>query len=343
MTKVLVTGAGGFLGSTLVNELYKLGVAVRVVLREPKQSSLLPPEVETMWSDIRDAQKMKEVVSGCDAVVHLAAKVHAIDDQSAEQDYEAVNVEGTRNVLDAAVSSGLRRVVFSSSVKVFGEETRGCLDESWPPDPKTSYGRSKWLAEQLVSDYATRDGLTAVSLRLPMVYGPTQRGNLYQMIEAIDKRRFPALPRLSMVRSLLHVQNFVQAVWLCLRAPCFQRRAYVVADSNPYCVTDLYDWLRTGLGRSPARWRVPLWALKGGARVGDLLQLVSRKPIPLSSDRLTKLIGGAWFSAEAITRELGYQARYSFAETVPQMIASYRKTASVRPATNSHRESRLVS
>lgn len=342
MTKVLVTGAGGFLGSTLVNELCKLGVAVRGVLREPKRSSLLPPEVETIWSDIRDAQKMKQAVSGCDAVVHLAAKVHTIDKQSDEQDYEAVNVEGTRNVLDAAVGSGLRRVVFASSVKVFGEETSRCLDESWHPAPKTSYGRSKWLAEQLVSQYTTRHGLTAVSLRFPMVYGPTLRGNLYQMIEAIDKGRFPALPRLSMVRSLLHIQNFVQAVLLCLRAPCFRRTAYIVADSNPYCVTDLYDWLRAGLGRSPARWRVPLWVLKGGAWGGDLLQLVSGVHVPLSSDRLTKLIGGAWFSAATITREFGYQPRHSFAETVPELIASYRKAASVSSAMNLYGESRLV-
>jgi len=73
-----------------------------------------------------------------------------------------------------------------------------------------------------------------------------------------------------------------------------------------------------------------------------LLQLVSGGHIPLSSDRLTKLIGGAWFSAAAITRELGYQPTHSFAETVPELIASYRKAASVRSAANLYRESRLV-
>lgn len=342
MTNVLVTGAGGFLGSTLVNELCKLGIVVRGVLRDPKHSPLLPPGVETRWSDIRDAQKMKEAISGCDAVVHLAAKVHAVDDPGLEREYHSINVEGTGCVLDAAKAAGVKRVVFASSVKVFGEETNGCIDESHDPVPQTPYGRSKWRAEQLVSEYAQRHGLAAVSLRLPMVYGPTQRGNLYQMIEAIDNGRFPALPRLSMVRSLLHIQNFVQAVLLCLRAPCFQRTAYIVADASPYCVTDLYDWLRTGLGRSPARWRVPLWILKGGARAGDLLQLVSRRPVPLSSDRLTKLIGGAWFSAEAITRELGYQATHSLAGTVPELIAFYRNAASGKSEMNFNRKRLLV-
>ncbi|MBH0207460.1 MAG: NAD-dependent epimerase/dehydratase family protein, partial [Nitrospira sp.] len=275
-------------------------------------------------------------------IVHLAAKVHEFDDDRAQKDYEAVNVEGTKHVLEAAVRGRVSRIIFASSVKVFGEATSGCLDETSIPNPLTAYGRSKWRAEQLVSEYAGRHGLAAVSLRLPMVYGPTRKGNLYQMIEAIDKGRFPALPRLPMVRSLLHAKNFVQAVLLSLRMPSFPRAAYIVADSHPYCVTDLYDWLRAGLGRSPARWRVPLWILKGGARAGDLLQLFSGRHIPLSSDRLTKLIGGAWFSAAAITRELGYQATHSFAETVPELIASYRKAAGVGSSTNSYRESRFL-
>ncbi len=324
MTRVLVTGAGGFLGTALIDELCKAGVVVRVVLREVTRSVPFLPEVEMVSTDIRDARKIKEAMVDCETVVHLAAKVHAIDERGADQDYEAINVEGTRSVLEAAVAAGANRVVFASSVKVFGEESSGCIDETQDPDPQTAYGRSKWRAEQLVSEYSARHGLTAVSLRLPMVYGPTKKGNLYRMIEAIDHGRFPILPRLSAVRSLLHVENFVQAVLLCLRAPCFQRAAYVVADSEPYRVTDLYDWLRAGLGKAPPQWRVPLWMLKSGARCGDVLQAISGSPAPLTTQQLTKLIGCAWYSSTAITHELGYQAVYSFEQAVPDLIAFYR-------------------
>ncbi len=325
MPKVLVTGAGGFLGNTLVNELCKEGIAVRAAVREAKQSTPLPPMAEMVWSDIRDAQKIKEAVSGCDAVVHLAAKVHAMDDMASDQDYHAINVDGTRHILDAAVGSGVTRFVFASSVKVFGEETSGCVDETQAPDPQTAYGRSKWRAEQLVSEYAERYGFTAVSLRLPMVYGPTKKGNLYRMIEAIDHGRFPALPRLPAVRSLLHVENFVQAVKLCLGASHLARRTYIVADAEPYSVTDLYDWLHAGLENPAPRWRVPLWALKGAARCGDLLQVVYGQRTPFTTERLTKLVGSACFSTTAITRDLGYRAVHSFRETVPELIAFYRK------------------
>lgn len=342
MTRVLVTGAAGFLGSPLVKTLCESGYQVRTLLHDSRRSISYSPEVETVTGDIRDPKRVRAISSGCGAIVHLAAKVHAMDDCGSVQDYQAINVNGTRNVLDAAVASGVKRVVFASSVKVFGEETSGCIDESCPPNPKTDYGRSKWLAEQLISDYAIRYGLTAVSLRLPMVYGPTKKGNLYQMIEAIDQGRFPVLPRIPTVRSLLHVQNFVQAVVLCLQAPHFKQRAYIVTDAEPYCVTDLYDWLRAGLGNPSPRWRVPLWILKGGARCGDLLQLLSGRHIPLTSARLTKLISGAWYSAEAITCELGYQATHSFAETVQELIAFYRNSASILSETTSYRESLLI-
>ena len=324
MSKVLVTGAAGFLGTSLVEKLCRSGYHVRVVLRDSSHPISQLGNVETAVADIRDAKNVQALASGCGAIVHLAAKVHALDDFREEQDYEAVNIDGTKHILDAAVRSGVNRIVFASSVKVFGEESSGCIDETQDPDPQTAYGRSKWRAEQLVSEYVARHGLTAVSLRLPMVYGPTKKGNLYRMIEAIDHGRFPALPRLATVRSLLHVENFVQAVLLCLRAPCFQRAAYVVADSEPYRVTDLYDWLRAGLGKAPPQWRVPLWMLKSGARCGDVLQAISGSPAPLTTQQLTKLIGCAWYSSTAITHELGYQASYSFEQAVPDLIAFYR-------------------
>ncbi len=324
--RVLVTGASGFLGSSLVRVLCRSGCQVRAVVREPSRCQSFPPGVETIIVDVRSASQTQEIASDCGAVVHLAAKVHAIDD-GLENDYAAINIDGTKHILDAAVRSGVNRVVFASTVKVFGEETSGCVDETQAPDPQTAYGRSKWWAEQLVSEYTARHGLTAVSLRLPMVYGPTKKGNLYRMIEAIDHGRFPALPRLSSVRSLLHVENFVQAVLLCLRAPCFKRAAYIVADTEPYCVTDLYDWLRAGLGKASPRWRIPLWMLKRGARCGDVLQAISERPVPMTTQQLTKLIGSAWYSSTAITHELGYHATYVFEQAVPELVAFYRDAA----------------
>ena len=326
MTRVLVTGAGGFLGTALIPELVRAGFAVRAFLRRASAIPSLQPEVDDDVGDVCDEKRVKEVMGGCDAVVHLAAKVHAMDGHGHGREYDAVNVEGTRHVLDAAVAARVTRVVFISSAKVFGEETQGRVDETCLPHPQTPYGWSKWKAEQLVSEYSQRGDVMGVSLRLPMVYGQTKKGNLFRMIEAIDAGRFPPLPRLPAVRSLLHVDNCVQAVLRCLQAPRFNRAAYIVADADPYSVTDLSDRIRGELGKGFPRWRVPLWVLKGGARCGDLFQAVSGQRAMLTTEHLMKLIGDAWYSPAAFMRELGYRPLYSFERTVPELIAFYRRS-----------------
>lgn len=144
---------------------------------------------------------------------------------------------------------------------MFGETTGGCVDERAPPDPHTSYARSKWAAEQVVAAAAVPGRMVTVSLRLPLVYGQTAKGNLYRMIDAIDRGRFPPLPRVQAVRSLLSVKNFVLAVRALLQAKETSRPCYVATDEAPYSVTEIYDLLRRGLGLRPPSWRVPLSVL----------------------------------------------------------------------------------
>ena len=325
MTRVLVTGAAGFLGEHLVKHLYGAGYVVRALVRELSPTVSFPTEVEVVVGDLRDVRAMRSATAGCMGVVHLAGKAHVLDEKQAEPpDYHGINVVGTQNVLEGAVASGVSRVVFASTVKVFGETTVGCVDESQAPLPESPYGQSKWVAEQLVKDYAIKAGFTAVSLRLPMVYGPTQKGNLFRMIAAIDQGRFPTLPHVKNARSMLHVGNFVYAAMLALEHAQIEQPVYVVTDEKPYAISTIYDLLRTGLGKTVPKCRVPLWMLKVGAACGDIIQTVTGRSVPVSSLILEKLIGSAWYSAEAITRDLGYCPPYSFRDAVPEMIRFYR-------------------
>lgn len=282
-----------------------------------------------MAGDVCDSRCARIATAGCDSVIHLAGKAHALDDDRVSDDeYQSVNVDGTKHLLDGAVAGGVRKFVFASSVKVFGEETAGCLDEKAPAAPRTPYARSKWAAEQLVESYAKSGRLAAVSFRLPLVYGPTHKGNLYRMVAAIDQGRFPPLPRVATVRSMLHVKNFMLAIRAALDSSTFLKPMYVVTDAKPYSITEVYDLLRKGLGRQPARWRVPLWGLSLGARCGDVLQAISGKPMPLSSSTLQKLLGQAWYSPDAVIRDMGYQPLHTFDAAVPELIEHYRSSLS---------------
>ncbi len=325
---VLVTGAGGFLGSALVADLRLAGYQVRALVKSGSSSPLNGSTGDVIVGDIRDERCARNAVAGCESVVHLAGKAHALDDDGvSEQDYVSVNVEGTRQLVEGAKAEGVQRFVFASSVKVFGETTHGCVDESTPPVPRTPYARSKWTAEQLVASSAG-GMLAAVSFRLPLVYGPTHKGNLFRMIGAIDRRRFPPLPRVSTVRSMLHVNNFVMAVRAALDAKTFCKPMYIITDAKPYSISAIYDCLREGLGRRPPLCRVPAWALSLGARCGDLLQSVTRTRAPFSSLTWEKLMGQAWYSPEAAMRELHYRPIHTFESAVPALIEHYRRSIS---------------
>lgn len=325
MTRILVTGAAGFLGEHLVKELHGAGYVVRALVRELSHTISFPADVQVVLGDLRDARAMRAATADCAGVLHLAGKAHVLNEkQSDVRDYNDINVVGTQNVLEGAVASGASRVVFASTVKVFGETTVGCVDESKPPLPETPYAQSKWAAEQLVMDYARKAGFTAVSLRLPMIYGASQKGNLFRMIAAIDRGQFPPLPHVNNSRSMLHVGNFVYATMLVLQHARIEQPAYVVTDEKPYAISTIYDLLRTGLGKTVPKWRVPLWMLKLGAACGDIVQTVTGRSVPVSSLILEKLIGSAWYSAEAITRDLGYCPPYTFKDAVPEMIRFYR-------------------
>ncbi|HXX74309.1 MAG TPA: NAD-dependent epimerase/dehydratase family protein [Nitrospiraceae bacterium] len=325
MTKVLVTGANGFLGAVVVKELSQAGYEVRALVRSLSNTVKFPADVEVVTGDIRDAVVTKQVAAGCEGIIHLAGKVHAIDEREGnEGDYYQTNVEGTRHVLEGAATAHVQRVIFASSVKVFGKSTEGCVDETASPTPQTAYARSKWQAEKLVSEYGKRTGTVAVSLRLPMVYGPTEKGNLYRMISAIDHGRFPPFPKIDNQRSLVHVRNVAQAMLCCLRQTRTRLSAYIVADAQPYSTTHLYESLCRGLGKRLPSWRVPLGLLKAAARFGDLVQIGTGRTFALTTSTLGKLIESAWYSPAAIARDCGYSPFYSFDDAVPEIVNFYR-------------------
>ncbi len=324
MTTALVTGATGFIGQHLVHRLLQENFQVRALARPSQFQRTLPTSVAVVEGDILDATKMKEAAAGANLVFHLAGRSHALSEW-AEGDvaYRPVNVEGTRNVLEGALAGGARAVVFFSSVKVLGEETTECLDERAARRPATPYARSKVEAEDLVKDYTRTTGLPGVSLRLPMVYGPQNKGNIQRMIWAIDHHLFPPFPDLPNRRSLVHVANVVQAAMLAAltapKSPC-----YIVTDRRPYSTRELYTMIIRAFGRRIPDWQIPLRALIILGKFGDLVGRTTGRRFPIDSASLSKLTGSAWYSSQNISRELGYEPLIDLERSLPELIDQYR-------------------
>ena len=293
----LVTGATGFIGSRLVRRLRGAGVRVRAIGR-----SRVPADAdESIRLDLTAGPIDAALFEDIDVVFHLAAKTHDMAEAAdADEAYARINVDGTRHVVDAARAARVPRVVFVSSVKALDEGGPDQHDESHSPEPTTGYGRSKLAAERLVLEAAASGGPSGVCLRFPLVYGPGQRGNLTRMIAAVDRGRFPPPPDNGNRRSMLHVENAVDALLLAAAHDRAAGQVYLVTDAEAYSTRQLYDWLREALGKPPATWSVPAWVFRALAAVGDAARTVARRRIGFDSDAFQKLLGSAWYSPEKI-------------------------------------------
>jgi nucleoside-diphosphate-sugar epimerase len=215
----------------------------------------------------------------------------------------------------------VRRVVFDSSVKAIDEGNDVPATEETPARPLTPYGRSKLEAERMVMSAAADGAFEAVCLRFPIVYGPGQRGNLERMIDAIARRTFLPPPRVNL-RSMLHVENAVDALLIAGEHPSAAGNVYIVSDASPYSTREIYDTVRRALGRGPAGWQMPMVAFRMLAIAGDTARRVAGRRVGFDSDAFQKLLGSAVYDSTRMQKQLGYRPRHDLASAMPGMIAA---------------------
>lgn len=311
---VLVTGAAGFIGSRVSLKLSQTGFCIRHLLHHAHH------KIPDAWVvDLRSAPLSTAVTNNCDTVFHLAGKAHALaENQQDAAEYFQINTEGTRKLLEAAKQAGVKKFIYFSSVKAVGDSDTRPMDESVATVADTPYGQSKYAAEQLVlhGGYVPHP----VVIRPSMVYGATEKGNLPQMIKAIAKGVFPPLPETHNRRSMIHVDDVVNAAILAAECPQAAGQIYIVTDGQAYSTRQLYDWIREALGKPPIDWSVPYPLLDVLAKSGDAIGALSRRRFPLDSDALQKLTGSAWYSSAKIERELGFRPQHTLRQALPDIV-----------------------
>jgi nucleoside-diphosphate-sugar epimerase len=305
---VLITGATGFIGRRLRRP------GERILVRRPVD------DPDAVVGDLADPASLARACEGVDTVFHCAG----LADASAFSDPDAhwrINFEGTRNLVEAAGGAGVRRFLFLSSVKAMAEPGENCVDEDWPGEPATAYGQAKRAAEEAVLEAGAKYGMHVVNLRLAMVYGRGGRGNLERLARALRAGWFPLLPETGNRRSLVHVADVVAAMRLVAQHPGASGRTYIVADPHAYSGREICEAIRAVPPAPTFRWRAPAWALRAGGRLGDALGALLRRPLPLNSEVVSRLLDSACYSPARIERELGWRARVSLADGVREMLS----------------------
>jgi nucleoside-diphosphate-sugar epimerase len=273
-------------------------------------------------ADLADVSALTAACSGVETLFHCAGYAHAFSSLSSSDvtQHWAVNFEGTRNIVNAAGRSGVRRFVFLSSIKAMAEPGDCCVDEQLSGSPLTAYGRSKLAAEEAVLEAGEEYGMHVVNLRLTMVYGRGGRGNLERMGRMVRKGMFPPLPETGNHRSLVHVDDVISAIRLVADDSRAAGKSYIIAGKEAPSGRELFDALRVASGLSRCTWSVPEALLRYTASVLDFLEVVCKRRFPMDTEVLDRLLGSAWYSSALIENELGWQPGVSLSDGLSEML-----------------------
>lgn len=302
---VLITGATGFVGRAVCAEAERQGWDLRRASRAGSDGAMALGEIDglTDWS---------AALAGCDAVIHLAARVHmrasAVANETAA--FMRTNRDATIKLAEDAARSGVRRMVFLSTIKVNGEGRPAAYTVEDAPAPTGAYATSKWEAEQGLADVAARTGLEVVTLRPPLVYGPGVGGNFKSLVRLV--RRGVPLPLASVrnSRSLVGVTNLASAVCAALEHPSGAGRTYLVSDQDDLSVPELIRAIARAAD-VPARLFPfpPAFLRLASALVGRV-------------QSFQQVAGSLTVDSSAISRELGWRPVRSVEEELAAMMAA---------------------
>ncbi len=311
---IAVTGANGFVGRALVRQLASNNHQLLAYVRQPGDfvrfdciTTVAAPELDP-HSDWEFQHEL-----GIDVLVHLAARVHVMKDNSADPltEFRKVNVAGTANLARQAAKAGVKRFVFLSSIKVNGEFTEMgqpfAADDM--PAPEDPYGISKHEAEQLLRQIAAETGMEVVIIRPPLVYGPGVKANFGSMIHWLA--RGVPLPLAAVTqnrRSLVAMDNLVDLIMTCLNHPAAANQTFLVSDGEDLSTADLLRRMGVALGQPVRLLYVPTALLKLGATVVSRPGIYQRLcgSLQLDITKTRQLLG--WIPPVSVDEGLGRAA-----------------------------------
>jgi nucleoside-diphosphate-sugar epimerase len=262
--RILVTGAFGFIGTELCNALTQRGCHVRKGTRAKNARNLEDTfEIGNIGPETNWEPALKDI----DAVVHLAARVHVMNEKSTDpsKDFGLVNVLGTEKLANSAVKAGVKRFIFLSTVKVNGEFSRrdssGFTEQDFP-NPQDAYAVSKWETEQLLNRISQKSNLEVVIVRSPLVYGPGVKANYLRLMKYIEMGLPLPFKSVKNLRSYVSLTNLVDFLILCLENQNVAGETFLVSDNEDISTAQLIQKISYQMNRIIRLYPFPIVMLK---------------------------------------------------------------------------------
>lgn len=313
-TRVALVGGAGFIGSRLAPQLEETGAEVRTIDLPGVQAKGRDVDV----GDVRDCDALQKVFADCDCIVNLAAEHR--DDVEPLSLYRDVNVDGARNVCDAARARGIRRIVFTSTVAVYGFTDGRTVDENTPFAPFNEYGKTKAEAEQIFREWQAEapEERSLVIVRPTVVFGEENRGNVYNLLKQVWSGRFVMIGNGKNRKSMAYVENI--AAFLA-HSMTFGAGVHIYnyVDKPDFDMNTLVDRARQTMGvKSRSRIRVPYSV---GMVIGKSLDVVARtvgRSFPISAIRIEKFCANTVF--ETGVADAGFSAPVALEDGLERTI-----------------------
>jgi dihydroflavonol-4-reductase len=325
--KVLVTGASGFVGSTLCDELARRGVDTYALMRRTSsQSNLAQAKFTPVEGDLRYPESLQQAVTDADVVFHVAGVVAARN----QKDFFAANGQGTRNLLQALRSHGkkVKRFVYVSSLAAAGPSRpdRPNLEED-DCHPVSDYGLSKLSGEKAVADFQSHFPVTVV--RPPAVYGPRDRG-VYTFFQAVRQGVLPLIgwkqpdPRRY---SFVHVDDLVQGILLAGMGKEHRTgEVFYVAGEGDFSWEEAMKLIALGMNKQAMRVRLPITAMKGAAALCTVYSKAFGKVLPFSLDKVKEIEAPSWTCSNAKAKKLlGFEPYWTLDKGMAQTASWYKE------------------
>lgn len=318
--RALITGGNGFLGGALIRRLSSEDWHLRALVRDASaRPPALPVTVEVVDGDITRPASLERALENVETVFHLAGLRRA----AAPGPFREVNAEGTRNVCEAMVKAGARRLVLASSLAVHGPSRAGVPHvETDPYAPTEWYGESKVEAERIALQYAGR--LEVVLLRPPRIMGPGDRENLpfFRIVQRGLQLKLAGPPRRL---SLVDVDDCAEAFVLAAKSDRAPGEAFLLPGPEDTSLEELQRIAAQALGRRVRTLPVPETLLRGLATVADGVSKVTRRPLALSRKQAAQLLAPGWTCLNGKARRLlGWAPRHAPTESIARTARWYR-------------------
>jgi GlcNAc-P-P-Und epimerase len=313
--RILITGGSGFVGARLASRLKADGHTVSVFDTRPSE---VCPDTSIV-GDLRNPGDCRRAVQGQELVFHLAALYR--DDVRPRELYQQVNVDGTRNLANAAAESDVRNIIFTSSFSVYGLDDAGKSEEG-AMAPVNEYGRTKMEGERILLDWqAAGDGRRIVMVRPSVIFGEGNRGNVWTLLNEIHHGRFVMIGAGRNRKSMAYVGNMAEFLRFLITAEVGPVAVFNYADKPDMDVNQIVTVAASALGRSLRRLPLPGSVAMLMGYAGDLAGLLARRVLTLNSERIRKFLADTSLPTDRV-KATGFVAPYDLREAFVQTIRS---------------------